>query len=346
MLEPEKDYGNIEYKRYFKNININRLNELTTQMNFRLNEGEGICYYYIGVNDDGSIFNNIKENEKEYSLNILEKMVERCNAMIDNIKSVDTYMIIKVLKKYMNYNLDEYNILFIGNTNTYKTTIIANIIKGKKDKNYIVNHKHEIESGCTSSMNYYPIEYNNNKILIFDSPGHYKYHKTLLKMVKYIKYDLVIFTSGNEWEYFNYFIKYFNKTGTKYINNIKTDNINKNDFIKIINKNIIFKQKKIFNDNDKVLFNVLQTFVNDKGILLSGYLINGMIKINKEYFYYKNVSNEKFKIKIVSIHGSDNYENNNIPLIYINKPSICTINIFSNEIIFDKKIKYGYISDK
>lgn len=346
MLEPEKYYGNIEYKRYFKNININRFNELTTQMNFRLNEGEGICYYYIGVNDDGSIYNTIKKKEKTYSINILKKMACKCEAMIDNIKSVDTYMIIKVIKKYMNDNLDEYNILFIGDTNTYKTTMIANIVKGKNDKNYIVNHKHEIESGCTSSMNYYPIEY-KNKILIFDSPGNDKYHKTLLKMVKSIKYDFVIFTSGDEWKYFNYFTNYFNKIETQYINYNKNINIiDKNEFIKIIDENIIFKQKKIFSDNDKVLFNVLQTFVNENGILLSGYLMNGIIKINKEYFYYKNLSNKKFKIKIVSIHGSNNNDSANIPLICINKSSICTINISSNEIIFDKKIKYGYISDR
>lgn len=345
MLKPENFYGNIEYKRYFKNINTKRFYELTTQMNFRLNEGNDICYYNIGVNDDGTIYGKLKNKEVSYSIKLLNKMAKECNAIITDVKSINNYFNITIKRKYMTNKLNEYNILFIGDTNTFKTTTIARIVKGKEDKNYIVNHKHEIESGLTSSMNYYSIEENNNKFLIFDSPGNDKYNKTLLKMVHSIDYDLVIFFSNNEWKYYNYYSDYFFQNNVKYIHN--STNMNKDDFLRIVSNNINFKEKQIFQDKDNVHFNVCNTFYNNElGLLLSGYLKYGKIKVNTEYYYNnKNLENNKIKVKIISIHGSNNYENNNISLDYIDKPSICTICVISNDIDFDKKLKYGYVSN-
>ena len=191
-LKPEVEWGNIEYKRFFKDMNKRKLFSLTAQMNWRLNEGDGICYYYIGVNDDGSI-HNISKNEFDFSLKILKKMASECHAKISNIKLNDNYYIVTLKKNWIIQKLKEYRILLIGDTNTYKTTFLARLVKGKNNKKYIVNHKHEIESGDTSSMNYYTIQDNENKYLLFDSPGNKKYVKTLLKMIDSIDYNLVIF---------------------------------------------------------------------------------------------------------------------------------------------------------
>ena len=84
----------------------------------------------------------------------------------------------------MGYTKLRYRILLVGDTNTYKTTFLARLIKGKDNKKYIVNHKQQMESGDTSSMNYYTIQDDNNKYLLFDSPGNNKYSKTLQKMVE------------------------------------------------------------------------------------------------------------------------------------------------------------------
>ena len=54
MLKPEKEEGNIEYKRLISN-NIRRLEALASQMKWRLTEGNGECYYYIGIEDNGTI---------------------------------------------------------------------------------------------------------------------------------------------------------------------------------------------------------------------------------------------------------------------------------------------------
>ena len=43
-LDHEVEWGNIEYKRLFKEISKKKFYSLTAQMNWRLDEGDGICY--------------------------------------------------------------------------------------------------------------------------------------------------------------------------------------------------------------------------------------------------------------------------------------------------------------
>ena len=167
-LVPEVEWGNKEYKRFFKDISKKKLFSLTAQMNWRLDEGDGICYYYIGVNDDGSI-ENISKEEYNYTIKIIKQMVVECNAKICNIININNYYVITIKKKWVMKKLKEYRILLVGDTNTYKTTFLAKLVKGKNNKKYIVNHKHEIISGDTSSINYYTLEDDDNKYLIFDN---------------------------------------------------------------------------------------------------------------------------------------------------------------------------------
>ena len=338
-LDPEVEWGNKEYKRFFKDMNKRKLFSLTAQMNWRLDEGEGICYYYIGVNDNGSI-HNISECEFDFSLKILKKMALECNAKISDIKQNNNYYIVTLKKNWVIKKLKEYRILLIGNTNTFKTTFLARLIKGKENIKYIVNHKHEMESGDTSSMNYYTIQDDENKYLLFDSPGNKKYSKTLNKMIENIDFNMVIYFSGNEWEYYDNTREYFELINTKImsINDIGYY-IKKNEFIDILKKNM--REINYDNVNNKIKFNVLQTFHNNEmGILLSGYLKNGEIKVGDEL---KWKSKFDYNIIVVSIHGSNNYDNNNISLDKIKGPLIATLCVKSNNVNFNKKIKYGYI---
>ena len=54
----EYDYGNVEYKLKLCDVTVQRIQELTSQMNFRLREGCGECYYEIGVEDNGHTLGN------------------------------------------------------------------------------------------------------------------------------------------------------------------------------------------------------------------------------------------------------------------------------------------------
>lgn len=54
MYEQEDDHGNREYKLKLVNPSVDRIEHLTTQMKFRLAEGNGEAFYEIGLEDNGN----------------------------------------------------------------------------------------------------------------------------------------------------------------------------------------------------------------------------------------------------------------------------------------------------
>ena len=104
MLNPEKEDGNIEYKRQISNCK-NRIESLASQMNWRLVEGKGKCYYYLGVEDNGHIS---KQNRFSLlkSLKNLKKITSIINSKITNIEINDyktyEYIIVEIQKKFSN----------------------------------------------------------------------------------------------------------------------------------------------------------------------------------------------------------------------------------------------------
>ena len=98
-MEHEKDDGNIEYKSQLINLNENRIQQLMTQMAYRLVEGKGEAIYEIGVRDDGTLI-GLPDDEFNESLDNLKKIVENINASIihTSIKKVDKKSQSKLLK--------------------------------------------------------------------------------------------------------------------------------------------------------------------------------------------------------------------------------------------------------
>ena len=130
MLPPEEHYGNIEYKRNILNKNINRLEELATQMNFRINEGDGKALYYLGVEDDGSIFEQPLKN-LDRSLTNLNKICKIIKSQIVAVNKQENYYKIEISKK--SNNGKNIIILLIGDSRTGKTSFVSNLIKKKLD---------------------------------------------------------------------------------------------------------------------------------------------------------------------------------------------------------------------
>jgi len=94
-LVPENNEGNCEYKRYLINLSDYRMERLITQMNWRLVEGNNEAIYYLGVNDNGSLYNWTKEEQKETMKNF-RILVKRCNAIIIKFSKIDSYFRIKI----------------------------------------------------------------------------------------------------------------------------------------------------------------------------------------------------------------------------------------------------------
>ena len=209
---PENDYGNIEYKLKLTNISNDRNEELITQMKFRLNEGNGEAIYQIGILDNGTIL-GINETDMRESIDNLIKIANSCQAgttIISKNKIKDSY-ITEILVREINYlgHYIDIKIAVAGNVDAGKSTLIGVLTGGKLDNGRgmsrlnVFNHKHEIDSGRTSSIGHQITGYdvngnivnkNNIKMLswpeiikssskvisFYDLAGHEKYLRTTI----------------------------------------------------------------------------------------------------------------------------------------------------------------------
>ena len=96
-LQPENNEGNCEYKRYLVNLNNYRLEKLITQMKWRLVEGDSEAIYYLGVNDNGTLYNWTKEQKRETMKNFIFIM-KKNNAIIKEFNKINSYFRIKIKK--------------------------------------------------------------------------------------------------------------------------------------------------------------------------------------------------------------------------------------------------------
>ena len=80
-LEPENDDGNTEYKLRLTDLDDEKISKRATQLKFRVNEGSGEAFYYIGVQDDGTLLGINEEQYQESCLN-LNKIAERVNCRV------------------------------------------------------------------------------------------------------------------------------------------------------------------------------------------------------------------------------------------------------------------------
>jgi len=360
MLPPESDDGNIEYKRYIlfdKDILLKtnlRFNQLATQMRHRLSEGEGTAIYYLGINDNGSIY-NLDSKKKKESLNNIKELVKFIDSKIDSIQYIDNYIKILISNKEDYIKLEEKNILLLGDTESGKSTFLSYLIKNKLDTEtskarlHILNHKHEIETGKTSSFTYKYINYNKIKYVFIDSPGlDTKISKKRNKLLLSFNFDLIIFFDKPDvvWDKKLFYIEYLKYNNIPYIS---VNLFSKNSFINMINsisQNEILKYLELevkdeYNKYDKIesvdiLF--IKSYPNeDMGIILSGYIYNGYINVGQELYCYTDKINT---IIIKSIYKDGIYVEN------IEGPCIITI-LIDNENLEDLKInQISFISNK
>jgi GTPase len=54
-LPYEPENGNVEYKLKLQSLTMDRVDHLTTQLLWRLKEGDGTAFYQIGVLDSGQV---------------------------------------------------------------------------------------------------------------------------------------------------------------------------------------------------------------------------------------------------------------------------------------------------
>ena len=175
-LEKEKDDGNIEYKRELLNLNDDKINKRMTQMKYRIIEGNGEAFYFIGIKDNGKIYGlNIEQyNESINNLKLIANKIDctviKITEKINNNLYIGEYLIRENTNKYI-----EIRIGVAGNVDSGKSTTIGTLThdilddgNGKSRLN-VFNFKHEIESGRTSSISHQLLGYDINGNIINSS---------------------------------------------------------------------------------------------------------------------------------------------------------------------------------
>ena len=172
-LPPEPQEGNVEYKLKLVNTTDVRLEHLTTQMLWRLEEGCGEAVYQIGVEDCGNL-KGLSEDELEYSLATVTQMADRLSAKITSLTRTRTpsgrwaaRVVVRRLTQAS--NAVDVRLAMLGGVDAGKSSLLGVLSSGMLDNGCglsrlnLFRHPHEVQTGRTSSMSF--------EVLGFDEHG-------------------------------------------------------------------------------------------------------------------------------------------------------------------------------
>ncbi|CAD7702244.1 unnamed protein product [Ostreobium quekettii] len=177
-LGPEDEEGCVEYKLRIKDPNAVRFQQLVTQMKYRLSEGEGQCTYYIGVEDDGYP-RGLEADDLNASLAVAKRMAESLSATatVRQWCKGASGLHYAILDVQQNCSEDvtglDIRIAVAGGADSGKSTLVAVMTHGTDGKPILDNgggsarttvlrHKHEIETGRTSSISQHMLGYDQD----------------------------------------------------------------------------------------------------------------------------------------------------------------------------------------
>ena len=224
-MNPESDTGNVEYKLSILSKTPERLEELATQMRYRLNQGNGECFYIIGVKDNGNIEGITEDEYLDTHLSLLE-IAKKIDVVVNILsekqvsknKKIYEYLVREKTHKYI-----EIKIGIAGGVDCGKSTLLSVLTKGERDDGRgsarlaVFNHRHEIITGRTSSIAHHIMGFDENGTVInsnktycedivkksakiisfYDLAGHEMYLKTTIYGLNSTKPDLCFILVGS-----------------------------------------------------------------------------------------------------------------------------------------------------
>ena len=266
-MEREDNQGCIEYKRLIKFHNDRRYNSLLSQLKYRLLEGNGVCYYIIGVEDNGQII-NITDEDYDISIKNLKLMCSqnRCE-------------ILSITKMYKD-NLYYYKVHIVDNIPEFEYRILN--ISNDSNQIEIVGIDYNNTALMSSENSIYDIKKNSKYLIYIINTS----LQNIIRNILLFKPDFINLSVGVSNKYINLFemlnIKFYN-----YVNLYE----NLNDIMFTIN-NL---------NNSKGALTICSVLFN--GNLLNNTKIYGCINnknITKESLYiYSN--NKKSKLNLIDI---------------------------------------------
>ena len=313
-LDSEKDDGNIEYKLKLINLDDNRFERRVTQMIYRINEGNGEAFYHIGRSDDGTPIGLSKDEYNESVMN-LKKIINTLNCIITIIDEKvinDSYIGEFLIREKNNYV--DIKIGVAGNVDAGKSTTIGTLTKGILDdgrgraRTHVFNHKHEINSGRTSSIGHqilgfdidgniinsksdritWPeiVSQSNKVITFFDLAGHERYLRTTIYGLSTIYPDYCMIMIGA-----NMGINHMTKEHIGLCINLKIP------FFIVISK-IDIVPENILEENIKKIINICKIGAKKKPYLIKNH--NDIIEV------IRNIKSDSI-VPIIQISNVTNY---------------------------------------
>ncbi|KAI9137951.1 P-loop containing nucleoside triphosphate hydrolase protein [Paraphysoderma sedebokerense] len=176
MLPPEVEEGNIEYKLKLLNPSPERFEHLVSQLKWRLSEGRGEALYEIGISDSGMLV-GLSPTDLRSSLATLERMANALNAdcsivrekLVNERKNLKVAEVLVRKKVQDEQMFMEIRIGVVGSSDAGKSTLLGVLTHSILDNGHgksrlnLLKHKHEFESGKTSSI--------SHELIGFDSSG-------------------------------------------------------------------------------------------------------------------------------------------------------------------------------
>lgn len=183
-IPAEKDEGNNEYKLKLTNKDSVRMEQMATQMRFRMDEGGGEAVYTIGVTDSGGII-GLTDEEYKLTKQTLDEIAHRNNYTLTLLTKqvVDTSDDTRTMYEFLvrEHNPTKYvdiKVACAGNVDSGKSSLLGVLLSGENDNGRgdarlkVFNFAHEVRSGRTSSV--------AQHILGFDATGEVVNHKDSL----------------------------------------------------------------------------------------------------------------------------------------------------------------------
>jgi len=161
-LPPEVEEGRVEYKLKLSHPSPERYKKLVTQLNWRLGEGSRMALYEVGVEDNGTLA-GLAPDDLEASLETLHRMARELGAEATVLREVAVpggRKVIEVLVRKVpsTHRFTEVRVAMVGGANAGKTTLLGVLTRGELDngrgkaRRALLNHRHELETGRTSSV--------------------------------------------------------------------------------------------------------------------------------------------------------------------------------------------------
>lgn len=225
IYKQESDFGNNEYKLKIDTKSDDRIEQLISQMRFRLTEGSGETIYTLGVADDGTKV-GLTLDEYHNTLKLFELICVRNKYIFTPIYEEEISPFKKIYEFLIREDNNEYidlKVAVAGNVDSGKTSTIGTLIMNKLDdgrglsRQSVFNYPHEIKTGRTSSVAHHILGFNKHGDIVntdkslwseivkdsikivtfFDLCGHEKYLKTTIHGLSAMFPDMCLITVGS-----------------------------------------------------------------------------------------------------------------------------------------------------